>query len=112
MNPLQKRPNPFATRVTKEEENNNVQNTPEPVQTYEDEEFEQEEVVLRAQPAKKQQKRTPVPEVYENNRDKYTSTMDRNIRRSIKVLCAQRGILFATFVEDACREKLRKEGVL
>ncbi len=43
-------------------------------------------------------------------RDKFTSTMEQNLRRSIKVVCAQRGIMFAQFVEDACREKLEREG--
>ena len=42
-------------------------------------------------------------------RDKFTSTMEQNLRRAIKVVCAQRGIMFAQFVEDACREKLNRE---
>ena len=32
------------------------------------------------------------------------------LRRQIKIACAERGIMFAKFVEDACREKLAKEG--
>lgn len=44
-------------------------------------------------------------------RDKFTSTMDRTLRRNIKIVCAQRGIMFAQFVEEACREKLAKEGI-
>ncbi|MBO5947301.1 hypothetical protein J6Q66_00520 [bacterium] len=47
----------------------------------------------------------------EVSRDKFTSTMETSLRRSIKIVCAQRGIMFAQFVEDACREKLRREGV-
>lgn len=43
-------------------------------------------------------------------RDKFTSTMEQSLRRSIKVVCAQRGIMFAQFVEEACREKLNREG--
>ena len=43
-------------------------------------------------------------------REKFTSTMEQSLRRSIKVVCAQRGIMFAQFVEEACREKLKKEG--
>ena len=46
----------------------------------------------------------------EPNREKYTSTMDVMLRRQIKIACATRGIMFAKFVEDACREKLAKEG--
>jgi hypothetical protein len=38
--------------------------------------------------------------------------MDPDIRRSIKIACAKRGILFAQYLEDACREKLRREGDL
>ena len=45
------------------------------------------------------------------NREKYTSTMDIALRRQIKIACATRGIMFAKFVEDACREKLAREGV-
>ena len=108
MNPLQKRNNPFATPINQtnareeeefvEEAENIVQTQPQPVQ--------------RPQQTQRQV-RKPVVETYDDViRDKYTSTMDRTLRRSIKVLCAQRGILFASFVEDACREKLRKEGVL
>lgn len=47
----------------------------------------------------------------EVSRDKFTSTMETSLRRSIKIVCAQRGIMFAQFVEDACREKLRREGI-
>ena len=36
--------------------------------------------------------------------------MDVTLRRQIKIACAERGIMFAKFVEDACREKLAKEG--
>lgn len=43
-------------------------------------------------------------------REKFTSTMEQSLRRSIKIVCAQRGIMFAQFVEEACREKLKKEG--
>lgn len=45
------------------------------------------------------------------NKEKYTSTMDIALRRQIKIACATRGIMFAKFVEDACREKLAREGV-
>ena len=31
---------------------------------------------------------------------------------AIKIICAERGLLFASFVEEACKEKLRREGVL
>lgn len=105
MNPLQKRNNPFATRIDADEEKN-----------VEEELVEEEEIEI--QPVQRpQQTRKPVRKVVVEqetgyNKVKYTSTMDKNIRRQIKILCAERGILFASFVEDACREKLRREGVL
>jgi hypothetical protein len=43
-------------------------------------------------------------------RQKYTATMDENLRRRIKITCARRGIMFSQFVEDACKEKLNREG--
>lgn len=47
----------------------------------------------------------------ENNKDKYTATMDRALRTQIKIACATKGIMFSQFIEDACREKLSREGV-
>ena len=105
MNPLQKRTNPFATKVTTNQQQNVVEETVEEVV---EEDYEPIVQVQTRKPAKKVVVEAPI----DNNRDKYTSTMDRQVRRAIKILCAQRGILFANFVEDACREKLRKEGAL
>lgn len=105
MNPLQKRNNPFDRKIN-----------PEPTKpVVEEEEFEDEEVEevvvtpKRTQPAPKK----VIKEVEVSaDRDKYTSTMDRKLRRQIKIVCAERGLLFASFVEEACKEKLRREGVL
>ena len=105
MNPLQKRSNPFATKIESEQPKKEVK---EVVEEEIEEDYEPKVVSQTRKPARKQ----VVEQQFDNNRDKYTSTMDRNVRRAIKILCAQRGILFASFVEDACREKLRKEGVL
>ena len=55
------------------------------------------------------QKRKALGKQFET-REKFTSTMEQSLRRSIKIVCAQRGIMFAQFVEEACREKLKKEG--
>lgn len=46
----------------------------------------------------------------ENNKEKYTATMDRGLRTQIKIACATKGIMFSQFIEDACREKLSREG--
>lgn len=44
-------------------------------------------------------------------KDKYTATMDVDLRRKIKIYCATNGKMFSEFVEEACREKLLREGV-
>ena len=85
-----------------EEEPVKVAPTPAPRPVY------TERVVPRAT---KPAKNTRYVEVEETAREKYTSTMDIELRRTIKILCATRGIMFAQFVEDACREKLKREGV-
>ena len=41
---------------------------------------------------------------------KYTATMSKELRRRIKVVCAQRDIMFSQFIEQACIEKLNREG--
>lgn len=46
----------------------------------------------------------------DNNKVKYTATMDQSLRTDIKIACATRGLMFSQFVEDACREKLQREG--
>ena len=74
--------------------------------------FEEEIVVPQPKPVQRNTKKVVVEQDLEKDRVKYTSTMDKNLRRDIKIICAQRGLLFASFIEDACREKLRREGVL
>lgn len=44
-------------------------------------------------------------------REKYTATMDPNLRRRIKIACAMSGTMFSQFIEEACKEKLAREGV-
>lgn len=109
----QKRKNPFET--TFEE--------PKVVETENvgvEEEIVEEEHFFAQQPRYQQpQQIKKAPKVVQRqqyqvqddaNREKYTSTMDIQLRRQIKIACAERGIMFAKFVEDACREKLNKEG--
>lgn len=78
----------------------------EPVQQYRRETQPTSQRVGRSQ---SKQHYIPVEEV---RREKYTSTMDVDLRRKIKIVCATRGIMFAQFVEDACKEKLKKEGMM
>lgn len=54
--------------------------------------------------------RSSVVYVESDERLKYTATMDRELRRRIKVVCAQRDIMFSQFIEQACIEKLNREG--
>lgn len=55
--------------------------------------------------------RQPAYTEVEEKKEKFTSTMNSELRRKIKIVCATRGIMFAQFVEDACKEKLAREGV-
>jgi hypothetical protein len=43
------------------------------------------------------------------DREKYTATMDRNLRRRIKIASAMKDMQLSTFIEEACREKLERE---
>ena len=104
-----KRRNPFD--IMAEEEKVEEVKTPviEEVKPIEEPFYTYEQPVQRAQTAKKQQRQQYIQQD-DANREKYTSTMDVTLRRQIKIACAERGIMFAKFVEDACREKLAKEG--
>ncbi|HEY8444993.1 MAG TPA: hypothetical protein VIK94_02570 [Bacilli bacterium] len=46
----------------------------------------------------------------DNNRDKYTATMDKELRKRVKVAAAMKGMQLSTFIEEACEEKLEREG--
>jgi hypothetical protein len=101
---------------------NQIKRRPNPLETQ-----EKPSETIYEKPVKEFQPKTPVFETRDpileqrimnpssaaaNNRDKYTSTMDPALRKRIKIACAMRGIMFAQFVEDACREKLTKEGMM
>lgn len=126
-----KRTNPFEKPITaakeekievvvKEEPKNE-----EPVEELVEQEEEFEEyveptpVVKKVAPkpvaksAPKQTKsgsRNSVVYVESDDRLKYTATMDRELRRRIKIVCATREIMFSQFIEQACIEKLNREG--
>ena len=90
--PFKKRNNPFSTGGT-----SIFDETPEPAHKVEE---KPKQVV--------QKQKVVVSD--DNNREKYTATMDVSLRRSIKVFCAENGKMFSEFVEDACKEKLSREG--
>jgi hypothetical protein len=43
-------------------------------------------------------------------RDKYTATMDRVLRKRLKIASVEKGIVVSEFIEQAVREKLEREG--
>ena len=108
MNPIQKRNNPFDKKIKPEPE----KPVEEAIENENEEEIEEIYVEQPVQPVKKvvqQPKKVAVEQEFDNDRVKYTSTMDKKLRRQIKIVCAERGLLFAAFIEEACREKLRRE---
>lgn len=46
----------------------------------------------------------------DNNREKYTATMEKTLRKRVKIAAAMAGIQVSTFIEEACLEKLEREG--
>ena len=103
-----KRRNPFEVpKMVEEETTSQIQDEEEVLETN----YEQPKVVTQTtstiRTAQKQPKQVVRQQYYHQ---KYTSTMDITLRRQIKIACATRGIMFAKFVEDACREKLQREG--
>jgi len=44
-------------------------------------------------------------------REKYTATMDRELRKRVKIASVKKGIVFSQFIEEAVLEKLDKEGL-
>ena len=113
-----KRRNPFDTiKVVEEEEKQEVVN--EEVENFQETPVYEEpkpvvRTQIRQQPVQRPVRTSQRQQYYQPddlNREKYTSTMDVTLRRQIKIACATRGIMFAKFVEDACREKLAREGV-
>ncbi|NLD26357.1 MAG: hypothetical protein GX661_03250 [Acholeplasmataceae bacterium] len=48
--------------------------------------------------------------VSSGQRDKYTATMDRNLRKKAKIAAVEKGIVFSQYIEEAVMEKLEREG--
>ena len=49
-------------------------------------------------------------EVSDESREKYTATMDKTLRKRIKLAAIEDGVQVSTFIEMACLEKLDREG--
>ncbi|HHZ17691.1 MAG TPA: hypothetical protein GX390_00210 [Acholeplasmataceae bacterium] len=43
-------------------------------------------------------------------RVKYTATMERELRKRVKIAAIKRGIVFSQYIEEAVIEKLDREG--
>ena len=82
--PFKKRNNPFAE----------VSSNPVVV--------EEEKPVIQVQQTKKP--------VEGNGREKYTATMEKSLRKRVKIASAMAEIDISTFIELACKEKLEREG--
>ncbi|MFA5543001.1 MAG: hypothetical protein WC008_05860 [Bacilli bacterium] len=48
--------------------------------------------------------------VNSNEREKYTATMERELRKKLKVAAAMKGQQVSSFIEEAIEEKLEREG--
>ena len=106
---MQKRVNPFATPIVRNEEQKEEKVVQKPV--YREPVYEEEEIYVAPKQERVVKKQT-YAQTKKVEKEKFTSVMDPDIRRKIKIACATRGILFAQYIEDACREKLRREGDL
>ena len=45
-----------------------------------------------------------------STREKYTATMDRELRKRVKLASVEREVDFSQFIEEALIEKLEREG--
>ena len=63
---------------------------------------EEEKPVVQVQQQKKKQE--------SNGREKYTATMEKSLRKRVKIASAMAEIDISTFIEEACKEKLEREG--
>ena len=90
--PFKKRNNPFSTGGT-----SIFDETPEPAHKVEE---KPKQVV--------QKQKVVVSD--DNNREKYTATMEKSLRKRVKIASAMAGIQVSTFIEEACKEKLEREG--
>lgn len=43
-------------------------------------------------------------------REKYTATMEKTLRKKVKIAAVEKGIMFSQYIEDAVMEKLEREG--
>lgn len=107
MNPIKKRKNPFDSVINEEiTPELPIQQQPRRAKPIEEKRvsYQQERVQTPSQPVASALRAEEV-------REKYTSTMARTLRKQVKIACVNKGVMFAQFVEEACREKLDREGM-
>jgi len=110
--PFKKRSNPLAQTVkSAEPEQQPIQPQPvvqtQPIQ--QEIPVQPQRVVQQPQQVYYQPQQTRV--IKDNNREKYTATMEKELRIRVKVASARKGIQFSQFIEEAVMEKLRREGL-
>ena len=52
----------------------------------------------------------PVKTVAESDRVKYTATMDKALRKAVKIAAVNKNLQFSQYIEEALKEKLQREG--
>ena len=67
---------------------------------------QQTQQVVIKQPAKK----SVIREEDDPNREKYTATMEKALRKRVKIAAIEMGLQVSSFIEEACKEKLEREG--
>ena len=91
----------------------------QPVQTPVSEPIvHEQQTVIQPQPVQTPVRKVAQQPVYyqpqnvvkEANRDKYTATMDKDIRIRVKIAAAKKGIQFSQYIEEAVLEKMGREG--
>ena len=114
--PFKKRANPLAQTVTQQ----TVETKPAPQPTYVAPEPQpvvqpvvqpaaQQPVYSAPQPTYRPVNQKTMMQV-DQSREKYTATMDKGVRRRVKIACANTGVQFSQYIEEAGIEKMRKEG--
>lgn len=120
--PFKRRSDPFSTTPSSSV---NVVEEKKPI-TDEKPKFETKEPVVEEQPkvvvkevivekpkqvvAKPAPKKVVAPDLNDANREKYTATMDKELRIRVKKAAIDLGLQVSSFIEVACLEKLEREG--
>lgn len=113
-----KRTNPFDRPLTTEIETAEVAQptyvekvTEEPIYAEPTPSYVYQQPTPQPQRQPRHQTKTQYIQQQDAPKDKYTATMDVALRRKVKIYCATNGKMFSEFIEDACREKLYREGI-